>query len=66
MLVFYLLSWLRRPWRPLRLVANLLTGRQESRGELALQSAGPTAAPGPAPADRSGGAARRASGARAA
>ncbi len=38
-LVFYLLSWLRRPWRPLRLAANLLTGRQESRGELALQSA---------------------------
>ncbi len=38
-LLFYLTGWLRRPWRPIRLVANLLAGRQESRGELALHGA---------------------------
>jgi hypothetical protein len=34
--LFYLLSWLRRPWRPVRMLVNVLRGRQESRSELAL------------------------------
>ena len=35
--MFYLLSWLRRPWRPVRMLVNVLSGRQESRSELALR-----------------------------
>jgi radical SAM superfamily enzyme YgiQ (UPF0313 family) len=35
-LLFYLIAWLRRPWRPFRMLVNVLVGRQESRSELAL------------------------------
>lgn len=34
--LFYLVSWFRRPWRPFRMVINILSGRQESRSEMAL------------------------------
>ena len=34
--LFYLTAWLRRPARPFYIVYNVLTGRQESRGEMAL------------------------------
>ncbi|MEI7605785.1 MAG: radical SAM protein [Rhodospirillaceae bacterium] len=34
--LFYVSSWLRRPARPFLIVCNILRGRQESRGEMAL------------------------------
>ena len=36
MLLFYLVSWLRFPARPFRVISNLAKGRQESRMEMAL------------------------------
>jgi anaerobic magnesium-protoporphyrin IX monomethyl ester cyclase len=36
MLSFYAISYLVRPWRPFRMLSNLLRGRQESRMERAL------------------------------
>ena len=37
-LVFYLASWARRPWRPFAMIRNVLSGKQESRAELALST----------------------------
>lgn len=34
--IFYVVSWLRRPWRPFKIVYNLFSGVQESRGDMAL------------------------------
>ncbi len=34
--MFYFTQWLRRPYRPFKIVWNLLHGRQESRAELGL------------------------------
>ena len=34
--LFYLSSWVRRPYRPFKIVLNLSQGRQESRAELGL------------------------------
>ncbi len=36
--LFYVVSWLRRPWRPFIMVRNVLRGTHESRSELALAS----------------------------
>ncbi|MBF0249553.1 MAG: B12-binding domain-containing radical SAM protein [Alphaproteobacteria bacterium] len=36
--LFYVVAWLRRPWRPFGMVFNVLRGKQESRSELALAS----------------------------
>jgi len=35
-LLFYLTQWARRPYRPFKIVWNLLNGRQESRAEMGL------------------------------
>jgi len=37
-LLFYLASWARRPWRPFAMLRNVLSGKQESRAELALST----------------------------
>lgn len=37
-LVFYMASWLRRPWRPFAMLRNVMLGKQESRAELALST----------------------------
>lgn len=37
-LLFYLASWTRRPWRPFTMLRNVITGKQESRAELALST----------------------------
>ena len=34
--IFYVVQWSLRPWRPLRILFNLLLGREESRSEMAL------------------------------
>lgn len=34
--LFYLTGWLRRPIRPCKIIYNVLSGRHESRGEMAL------------------------------
>ena len=36
LILFYLCSWCRRPFRPFKIVWNLVSGRQESRAELGL------------------------------
>jgi radical SAM superfamily enzyme YgiQ (UPF0313 family) len=36
--LFYVVSWLRRPWRPFVSVINVMRGKHESRSELALAS----------------------------
>ncbi len=36
--LFYIVSWLRRPWRPFVSVINVMRGKHESRSELALAS----------------------------
>ena len=35
-ILFYLVSWIRRPYRPLKMIWNILRGRQESRSEQGL------------------------------
>ena len=35
-IIFYLVSWARRPYRPIKMLWNLLHGRQESRSEQGL------------------------------
>ncbi len=37
-LLFYGLSWLRRPWRPFRMIVNAFRGVQESRSEMFLEN----------------------------
>jgi anaerobic magnesium-protoporphyrin IX monomethyl ester cyclase len=36
--LFYVVSWLRRPWRPFIMIRNVLRGTHDSRSELALAS----------------------------
>jgi anaerobic magnesium-protoporphyrin IX monomethyl ester cyclase len=36
MVLFYLVSWIRYPLRPFRMIGNLARGRQESRAEMAV------------------------------
>jgi hypothetical protein len=35
--LFYALSWTFRPWRPIRMLYNSISGHLESRSELALR-----------------------------
>jgi len=36
--LFYLLSWLLHPWRPVRVIKNLVSGNQDSRLEMVLSN----------------------------
>lgn len=36
--MFYIFSWIIRPWRPFVMLRNVLSGRQESRSELAIST----------------------------
>ncbi|MEK9680179.1 MAG: hypothetical protein VW169_17550, partial [Rhodospirillaceae bacterium] len=37
-MLFYLVSWTRRPNRPFKIIRNLMRGTQESRAEQGLQN----------------------------